>query len=117
MPPLPAPPSWETSTWLSSLSSSLPLSSLFLPGTHESCALYGWPFSQCQRGRSILVQLQDGIRFLDIRLSIKQHKLIAYHGVQSQVIHFAEEGGILDQVQAFLEKNVTETVVMSVKQV
>lgn len=111
-------PSINLSSWMSTLPSTDPLSSFCIPGTHESCALYGWPISSCQETTSsIAVQLSLGIRFLDIRLALKgnpgQQLLYAYHGVTDQKVEFSS---ILSQVYAFLQANSGETVLMSVKQ-
>ncbi|SPO30604.1 related to 1-phosphatidylinositol phosphodiesterase precursor [Ustilago trichophora] len=111
-------PTRNLSTWMSILPSSDPLSSFCIPGTHESCALYGWPISACQESTSsIAVQLNRGIRFLDIRLALKgtpgKQLLYAYHGVTDQKIEFS---AVLSQVYDFLVANAGETVLMSVKQ-
>lgn len=111
-------PQRDLKTWMSSLPSSDPISSFCIPGTHESCALYGWPISACQESTSsIAVQLSRGIRFLDIRLALKgtpgNQLLYAYHGVTDQKMEFS---AILAQVYTFLSCNPGETVLMSVKQ-
>lgn len=79
-------------------------------------ALYGWPVSQCQDLTTpLIVQLQSGIRVLDIRLATKDGGLMAYHGVYPQRISFQH---ILKTVNAFLTAPETcrETIVMSIKQ-
>lgn len=92
-------------TFLSSISDSTSLSSLCLPGTHESLALYGWPLSTCQSPEaSIPRQLNDGVRYLDIRLAPKglpgHERLLAYHGLTDERI---ELGKVLDECWKFLE--------------
>ncbi|CBQ69076.1 related to 1-phosphatidylinositol phosphodiesterase precursor [Sporisorium reilianum SRZ2] len=111
-------PQRDLATWMSTLPATDPLSSLCIPGTHESCALYGWPISACQETTStIAAQLGRGIRFLDVRLALKgtpgTQLLYAYHGVTDQRLEFS---AVLAQVYAFLQTNVGETVLMSVKQ-
>lgn len=111
-------PNINLSSWMSTLPSSDPLSSFCIPGSHESCALYGWPISACQESTSSIAhQLSRGIRFLDIRLALKgtpgKQLLYAYHGVTDQKIEFS---AILSQVYSFLTANPTETVLISVKQ-
>ncbi|SOV03472.1 related to 1-phosphatidylinositol phosphodiesterase precursor [Ustilago sp. UG-2017a] len=111
-------PTINHSSWMSSLPSTDPLSSFCIPGTHESCALYGWPISACQGSTSsISYQLSRGIRFLDIRLALKgtpgKQRLYAYHRVTDEKIEFS---AILSQVYSFLTANPSETVLMSVKQ-
>lgn len=95
----------DPSTWLASVPSSCSLSSLCLPGSHETLARYGWPFSQCQNTESTVAkQLADGIRFMDIRLRPRGEKgkerLLAYHGSVDERIEFS---AVLEQVWAFLE--------------
>ncbi|KAJ9475039.1 PLCXc domain-containing protein [Pseudozyma hubeiensis] len=111
-------PQRDLSTWMTSLPSTDPISSFCIPGTHESCSLYGWPISACQETTSsISVQLSRGIRFLDVRLALKgtpgNQLLYAYHGVTDQKMEFS---AILSQVYSFLTTNPGETVLMSVKQ-
>lgn len=79
-------------------------------------AFYGWPISQCQSILTPLdVQLQSGIRVLDIRLALVKSRLVAYHGIYPQRTTFQE---ILSVIHAFLTSSsgCRETVVMSLKQ-
>ncbi|KAG6379215.1 PLC-like phosphodiesterase [Boletus reticuloceps] len=104
----------DTSRFLASIPDSAPLSCLMLPGTHETMALYGWPISQCQY-KSLDTQLHAGIRVTDIRLSIIDGRLIAYHGIFPEFTPFAD---ILVTLHDFLTSPTTasETVVVSIKQ-
>lgn len=109
-----------TSSFLSTLPDSAALSQLCLPGTHESLARYGWPISTCQSTQStVQKQLQDGIRYLDIRLVPKgepgQIRLLAYHGITDERIEF---GAVLTQCWQFLQSQEgnRETIIMSIKQ-
>ncbi|KAJ8093019.1 hypothetical protein PM082_020498 [Marasmius tenuissimus] len=109
-------PRRNLAAFLSEIPDSVPLSSVLLPGTHDTMAFYGWPISQCQTLETPLnVQLESGIRVLDIRLSLVKGALIAYHGVYPQRTPFA---AILAILHAFLisETSSRETVVMSIKQ-
>ncbi|KAI0933495.1 hypothetical protein AcV5_005625 [Taiwanofungus camphoratus] len=106
----------DLSSFLAEMPDSLPLSSLLLPGTHDTMAFYGWPISQCQSLRAPLaVQLQSGIRMLDIRLAVVDSRLIAYHGLYPQRASFQQ---ILATIRDFLTAPRTsrETLVMSIKQ-
>jgi 1-phosphatidylinositol phosphodiesterase len=79
-------------------------------------AFYGWPFSQCQTlSTPLAVQLQSGIRVIDIRLAVINSRLISYHGMYPQKTPFQN---ILATVHAFLTAPLTcrETIVMSIKQ-
>ena len=55
---------------MAALPDDLRLSRLNLPGTHETCARYGWPILNCQSA-TISGQLNAGIRLLDLRFSYK----------------------------------------------
>jgi len=81
-------------------------------------AFYGWPISQCQSpltANPLLYQLQSGIRALDIRLSIKDGRLISFHGIYPQRTPFTS---ILATLHQFLaaEEGCGECVVVSIKQ-
>ncbi|CAL1703413.1 unnamed protein product [Somion occarium] len=109
-------PRRNLSAFLRDLPDTLPLSALALPGTHDTMALYGWPISQCQSlATPLVVQLQSGIRILDIRLALKDSRLIAYHGVVAQRVSFQY---ILSTIHDFLTspESCHETIVMSIKQ-
>ena len=82
----------------------------------RSMAFYGWPISQCQSATTPLsVQLFDGIRVLDVRLAIKDRRLVTYHGQFPQRATFQS---ILGDLHAFLTSpsSARETVVVSIKQ-
>lgn len=109
-------PRRDTSCFLSLIPDTVPLSSLTLPGTHDTMAFYGWPIAQCQSpSTSLERQLNAGIRVLDIRLAIVDSHLISYHGIYPERTLFAE---ILSTVYTFLTTPETsrETIVMSIKQ-
>ncbi|KAF9501175.1 PLC-like phosphodiesterase [Pleurotus eryngii] len=90
------------------------LSSLTLPGTHDSMAFYGWPISQCQSlSTPLKVQLESGIRVIDVRLAIVDGHLISYHGIYPQKTPFQD---ILKTIHGFFASSPKETIVMSIKQ-
>jgi len=62
-----------------------------------------------------LVQLNSGIRILDIRLAMKEGRLVSYHGQYPQRTTFQS---ILADLHTFLisPKSARETVVVSIKQ-
>jgi 1-phosphatidylinositol phosphodiesterase len=97
-------PQRDCATFLSSLDDATCLTSFCLPGTHDSLSLYGWPISSCQASdSSVTKQLNDGIRYLDVRLAPKglpgKERLLAYHGITDQRIEF---GKVLDECFDFL---------------
>ncbi|MBW0512930.1 hypothetical protein O181_052645 [Austropuccinia psidii MF-1] len=105
----------DFSNWMSSLPDQVALTSLTIPGSHQSCALYGWPIATCHT-RPLSRQLEDGIRFVDIGLALPhglQGQLIAYNGFQSQLVSFHD---ILRALITFLDKNPTEVIIINIKQ-
>ncbi|KAG0150824.1 hypothetical protein CROQUDRAFT_130523 [Cronartium quercuum f. sp. fusiforme G11] len=105
----------DMSNWMSELPDGLPVSSLTLPGSHNSCALYGWPIGTCHT-RPLTRQLEDGIRFIDLRLAQPKggrSGLVVYHGIQTQHITFRR---VLCILATFLKEHPLETVVVSIKQ-
>ena len=100
---------------MASLSDEAEVSQLFLPGSHETCAFWGWPISTCQsEANTIYNQLCSGIRFVDLRFSIKGDVLEAYHGIQPE---YTTADAILGDLYRFLRAHPSETVIVSVKQV
>ncbi|ORY28650.1 PLC-like phosphodiesterase [Naematelia encephala] len=104
----------DTSTFLAGIPDEISLAELALPGTHESCALYGFPISQCQQPSTpISRQLLDGVRFFDIRLRIVCDQLLVYHGPRPQRSDLLT---LLSTFQSFLLSHPSETFIMSVKE-
>ncbi|AEO53246.1 hypothetical protein MYCTH_2294314 [Thermothelomyces thermophilus ATCC 42464] len=62
------------SSWMSTLDPALPLSALSIPGTHNSPTCYvALPSVRCQ-AVSVLDQLNNGVRFLDVRVSCPPYR-------------------------------------------
>ncbi|NEE58668.1 phospholipase, partial [Streptomyces sp. SID8455] len=53
-----------TQDWMGGLPDGTALQRLTIPGTHDSGARFGGPWSECQN-TTIAQQLESGIRFLD----------------------------------------------------
>ncbi len=102
----------EGSDWLGALASGSYLSQLTIPGTHDTCSLYGGPITQTQT-LSIPDQLAAGVRFFDIRCRAINGVFAIHHGSFFQHIFF---GDVLNLCQAFLAQHPQETVLMRVKQ-
>ncbi|WP_037780646.1 phosphatidylinositol-specific phospholipase C [Kitasatospora purpeofusca] len=98
--------------WLAAVDPRLPLARLTLPGTHDTCSLYGGPLTQTQT-LALPDQLAAGVRFLDIRCRAVDGVLAIHHGPVFQQIFF---GDVLNQCQAFLAAHPGEALVMRVKQ-
>ncbi|KAH3918448.1 hypothetical protein HBH56_036780 [Parastagonospora nodorum] len=108
--------------WMSTLPDTLPLSAISIPGTHNSHAHYrALPSVRCQVA-DIETQLDQGIRFLDIRLQPvhatdpTKKDLFLVHGAFPNSLtgpkYFAP---ILQTCYTFLAANPTETILMSLK--
>ncbi|AUG80664.1 hypothetical protein CFP65_5990 [Kitasatospora sp. MMS16-BH015] len=98
--------------WMAALPDSAPLARLTVPGTHDTCSLYGGPITQTQT-LSVPDQLAAGVRFLDIRCRLVNGVFAIHHSQFFQNIFF---GDVLNQCQAFLAQHPGETVLMRVKQ-
>ncbi|SPN97770.1 related to phosphatidylinositol phospholipase [Cephalotrichum gorgonifer] len=105
-------------SWMSDLGDDLRLSVLSIPGTHNSPACYvALPSVRCQFA-GIREQLDNGVRFLDVRVSAESG------GDSMPLVHSAFPvslagtkyfSDLLAKCYAFLEENPGECVLMSVK--
>ncbi|RSH85971.1 uncharacterized protein EHS24_004158 [Apiotrichum porosum] len=103
-----------TTDWMRDIPDYTPLGAMVIPGTHESCALYGYFISQCQQvATPIAQQLEDGVRFFDIRLKVEDGKLLTYHGIRPERSTLQHE---LSTLSAFLRAHPSETLVVSIKE-
>ena len=115
-----------SSEWMADISDNAGLERIYIPGTHDSASQYAQLafFSKCQAS-DIYTQLNDGFRYLDIRLGARDTKagtvLTLYHGFckcrtgpwpWSETLDL---DAVLDQCYRFLDENPSETVVFAVK--
>lgn len=104
--------------WMSYLDDNKKLTELTIPGTHDS-GTYLSDFTglaKCQ-DKSIKDQLDQGIRFLDIRLKPgidDDNALYIAHGTFYES-RFSFAGDLMPIIQKFLSKNPSETIIMSIK--
>uniref|UniRef100_A0A1A7ZU69 Si:dkey-266f7.9 n=3 Tax=Nothobranchius TaxID=28779 RepID=A0A1A7ZU69_NOTFU len=98
--------------WMAGIPDDRPLSEVTMPGSHNTMALYGGVYAECQTW-SLASQLRAGVRFLDVRVRHVNGNLTIHHGVSYQRAHF---GHVLEAVVDFLHENPTETVLMRVKE-
>lgn len=110
--------------WLGQLDDNTVLGSLAIPGTHNSAACHtALPSVQCQ-GASLTDQLENGVRFLDIRVGKYPLKsgedandLTVVHGNFPVRIPFPKKfQDALDEIYDFVDSNKSETVIVSIKQ-
>lgn len=97
---------------MASIPDDQPLSEVTMPGTHNTMALYGGVYAECQTW-SLASQLRAGVRFLDIRVRHVQGNLTIHHGVSYQRAHF---GHVLEGVANFLREYPSETVLMRLRE-
>ncbi|RDL42296.1 Phosphatidylinositol phospholipase-like protein C [Venustampulla echinocandica] len=109
-------------SWMSKLKNETPLSALSIPGTHNAPAHYtALPSVRCQ-AVGVKEQLNNGIRFLDIRVQpetpddVSKDGLILVHSAFPVSLtgnkYFRD---LVKTVSEFLDANPTETVIISVK--
>lgn len=108
---------YSNPNWMSRISGSKKISELSIPGTHGSTALHGKTFFDEDWVRNqrmtITIQLNSGIRYLDIRARRTGNSFAMHHGEVYQKKMF---GDILNEVTAFLRQNSGETVLMRLKE-
>jgi len=98
--------------WMRDLPDSRNLTAMSIPGTHDTCALYGGLFVQCQT-MTVPEQLNNGVRFLDIRCRRAGDVFTIHHGPFYQKINFGE---VQNHCIAFLDKNPSECIVMAIQE-
>jgi 1-phosphatidylinositol phosphodiesterase len=114
-------------SWLHKVPDNTKLSKIALPGTHNSAACYiSFPSVRCQEV-SVTEQLQNGVRFLDIRAAApylsscgavfgRLHELQVIHGDFPVRLPFPVKlKSVLDEIYDFLDHNKSETVIVSLK--
>lgn len=112
----------SSSNWMENISGDTKLSALSIPGTHDSATQYVSlsPIFQCQ-DTAIKTQLENGYRYLDIRLVLKNDDLILKHNfakcrkdksIFSTSLTLDDE---LNDIYTFLDQNPSETVIFCVK--
>ncbi|MFF2138410.1 phosphatidylinositol-specific phospholipase C [Streptomyces sp. NPDC058193] len=101
-----------TQDWMSAIADATPLRRLTIPGTHNSGARFGGPWTECQN-TTVAAQLDSGIRFLDIRCRISGDAYAIHHGASYQHLNFDD---VLGACRDFLARHPSETVLMRVKQ-
>lgn len=110
------------SSWMSRFKDVTPLSALSIPGTHNSPTHHhALPSVQCQ-AVSVPEQLDNGVRFLDIRVQpedaddTSKDGLVLVHGqfpISLRGKRYFRD--LVNHVLAFLDAHPSETVIMSVK--
>lgn len=95
-------------SWMRWVPDSTPLTILSLPSTHDTMARFGGPLAETQ-SLPLNLQLQAGIRGLDIRARHVDDRYEIYHGIVHQKATFDD---VLTVCNIFLDQNPTETIVL-----
>ena len=93
----------DNRAWMSALADQREINTLAIPGTHDSGATHSIAdlSGKCQ-SLSIDEQLELGVRFFDIRLQMKNNKLVVVHSFVDQATDFDD---VLDDMKKFLDDN------------
>lgn len=106
------------SSWMREIRDEYPLTALSLPGTHNSPTCHvALPSVRCQ-AVGVREQLENGVRFLDVRVNVSQDDsaLTLVHSAFPISLtgnkYFKE---LVDTICTFLDANPSEAIIMSVK--
>lgn len=108
------------SRWMRELGDAWPLSALSVPGTHNSPTCHvALPSVRCQ-AVGVREQLDNGVRFLDVRVSASRgdgnDSLALVHSVFPVSLGGNRYlAGLLDELYAFLDDNPSEALIISLK--
>lgn len=108
------------SRWMRELGDGWPLSALSVPGTHNSPTCHvALPSVRCQ-AVGVREQLDNGVRFLDLRVSASRgdgnDSLALVHSVFPVSLGGNRYlAGLLDELYAFLDDNPSEALIVSLK--
>lgn len=104
-------PAPDTANWMTNLPGHHRLGKFLIPGTHDSAAWNPtcFPNSARTQSRTIAQQLEDGIRFFDIRLSTSMG---LFHGDIYLNYRFSN---VMNDFLHFLAKHPKETVLVCIK--
>lgn len=108
----------KLNAWMKELDDDWPLTVLSIPGTHNSPTCYtALPSVRCQ-SVGVPEQLANGVRFMDIRVSADPDSddlALVHSAFPISLTGTKYLRDMLDDVYSFLDKNRSETVIMSLK--
>ncbi|MGN1347355.1 MAG: phosphatidylinositol-specific phospholipase C domain-containing protein [Acutalibacteraceae bacterium] len=110
------------SKWMEKINDGRSILSLDIPGAHDCAAnfIHMARMSKCQN-TDIYGLLSLGIRALDVRVALRDNKLILVHGVHRAFVspdkdaRALEIDDIIKQIKRFLNENPSETVIFQFK--
>ncbi|WP_176549477.1 phosphatidylinositol-specific phospholipase C [Bacillus thuringiensis] len=111
-------PGYHNPNWMKNLKNDVKIGELSVIGTHNSMSLHGgggpYPDDYIRTQRMPLaMQLDAGIRYVDIRVRHYKNEFAINHGLIYQNAYFGPD--VLDEIVKFLNKNPSETILMRVK--
>lgn len=112
----------KLASWMSNLKNETPLAALSIPGTHNSPTYHtALPSVRCQ-AVSVKDQLNNGIRFLDVRVQpqdpnnpAKDELILVHSAFPVSLTGTKYFRDMINIVNAFLDSNPSETVIISLK--
>jgi 1-phosphatidylinositol phosphodiesterase len=103
----------DAQTWMTGLPSARNLTSLSIPGTHDTMTNFiNGPISQCQNHR-LGTQLASGVRFFDIRARLVNNELFIFHGISPTGYSYVD---VLTSFFKFLDRNPGEALIMRLRE-
>ncbi|ROT40743.1 PLC-like phosphodiesterase [Sodiomyces alkalinus F11] len=103
----------DHSSWMQSLPDETNLTSLSIPGTHDTLTFDIWDETyQCQN-HNLAAQLRAGMRYLDVRGRLTNNSILIYHADRYTGYTLAD---VLLAVFGFLDEHPSETIVMRLKE-
>ncbi|KAJ2977481.1 hypothetical protein NUW58_g7798 [Xylaria curta] len=108
----------QLARWMREIRDEYPLTALSIPGTHNSPTYHlALPSVRCQ-AVDIREQLENGVRFLDIRVNVSQEDsdlTLVHSAFPISLTGNKYFKDLVDTVYSFLDANPSETIIMSVK--
>ena len=103
--------SYRNQTWMSLFDNGIPLRNLNILGTHSSMSTGQWGDAFQTQSLSLLVQMESGVRALDIRC---RHYYNTFR-IHERLINLGEElDDVLDTVSSFLSSYPNEVILMHI---
>ncbi|KAI0553302.1 phosphatidylinositol-specific phospholipase C [Xylaria curta] len=104
--------------WMREIRDEYPLTALSMPGTHNSPTCHvALPSVRCQ-AVGIREQLENGVRFLDVRVNVSQEDTaltLVHSAFPISLTGNKYFKDLVDTIYNFLDANPSETIIMSVK--
>lgn len=96
------------SEWMDYIKDDTLIKEIIIPGSHDSGTI-GMLYAARTQNSTILKQLEDGVRYFDVRVEKKKNaELVIYHSI-AKGQSFTQ---VCDDILAFMETNTTELVIL-----